>query len=283
MEIGVSSLPPLPVDLSDRNRTSPFAFTGNKFEFRAVGSSSSIAPANIAINAAVADALSDIAGELERMIAAGQNLNAALQELLPRLFREHMPVVFNGNGYGEAWPGEAEKRGLPNYRGTVEALEHYGDPDVKGLFVRQGVLSEREVDARRSILLENYAKTVLIEGRTLADMLRSRVLPEAARAQKEAAALVSATRETVGEADAEREAFEMLRRHVVALRTATDDLEKVLDDASHAGDDMIAARKARDMVIPAMRNCRAEADALERMVDDAHWSLPKYQELLWVH
>ena len=283
MEIGVSPLPPLPVDLSDRNRTSPFAFTGNKFEFRAVGSSSSIAPANIAINAAVADALGDIADELESMLAAGQNLNTALQELLPRLFREHMPVVFNGNGYGDAWPVEAARRGLPNYRGTVEALEHYNDPEVKNLFVRQGILSEREVEARCSILLENYAKTVIIEGRTLADILRSRVIPESARAQKEAAALADATKRVVGEADAERAALETLRQHLLALRTATDNLEKALAEARRADDDMTAARRARDMVIPAMQACRVEADALERLVDDAEWSLPKYQELLWIH
>ena len=283
MEIGVSPLPPLPVDLSDRNRTSPFAFTGNKFEFRAVGSSSSIAPANIAINAAVADALGDIADELEAMLAAGQSLNTALQELLPRLFREHMPVVFNGNGYGDAWPVEAARRGLPNYRGTVEALKHYNDPEVKNLFVRQGILSEREVEARCSILLENYAKTVIIEGRTLADILRSRVIPEGARAQKEAAALANATQEALGDAAAERAALEGLRQHMLALRAATDNLEKALAEARRADDDMTAARRARDMVIPAMQACRVEADALERLVDDVEWSLPKYQELLWIH
>ena len=283
MEIGVSPLPPLPVDLSDRNRTSPFAFTGNKFEFRAVGSSSSIAPANIAVNAAVADALGDIADELEAMLAAGQPLNAALQELLPRMFREHMAVVFNGNGYGDAWPGEAARRGLPNYRDTVEALEHYGDPEVRDLFVRQGILNEREVEARRSILLENYAGTVIIEGRTLADMLRSRVIPEGAHAQKEAAALTNATKEALGDAEAERATLETLRQRMLALRAATDTLEKALAEARRADDDMTAARRARDTVIPAMQACRVEADALERLVDDAGWSLPKYQELLWIH
>ena len=235
------------------------------------------------INAAVADALGDIADELEAMLAAGQSLNTALQELLPRLFREHMPVVFNGNGYGDAWPVEAARRGLPNYRGTVEALEHYNDPEVKNLFVRQGILSEREVEARCSILLENYAKTVIIEGRTLADILRSRVIPEGARAQKEAAALANATQEALGDAAAERAALEGLRRHMLALRAATDNLEKALAEARRADDDMTAARRARDMVIPAMQACRVEADALERLVDDAEWSLPKYQELLWIH
>ncbi len=283
MEIGVSPLPPLPVDLSDRNRTSPFAFTGNKFEFRAVGSSSSIAPANIAINAAMADALSDIADELEAMLAGGRDLNAALQELLPRLFREHMPVVFNGNGYGEAWPKEAEKRGLPNYRDTVEALEHYGDPEVKGLFVRQGILSEREVEARRAILFENYARTVQIEGRTLADMLRCRVLPAGARAQSEAAALVETTERVAGESGAERAAFQTLRRRMTALRDATDELERALAATRQIDDAVVAARLARDRIIPAMNACRAEADALERLVEDERWSLPKYHELLWVH
>ena len=139
------------------------------------------------------------------------------------------------------------------------------------------------MEARCSILLENYAKTVIIEGRTLADILRSRVIPESARAQKEAAALADATKRVAGEADAERGAFETLRKHLCALRTATDELEKALAEARRAEDDMLAAKRARDMVFPAMQACRVEADALERLVDDAEWSLPKYQELLWIH
>ena len=149
LNIGVDVLPPLPRDYSDRNRTSPFAFTGNKFEFRAVGSAQSIAPANIAINAAVACALEDIADRLEAETASGKELNLAVQELLTDLFTEHAPIVFNGNGYTDEWPLEAARRGLPNYANTVEALEHYSDADVLETFSRQGILSEKECLSRQ--------------------------------------------------------------------------------------------------------------------------------------
>ncbi len=285
MEVGVSTLPPLPCDLSDRNRTSPFAFTGNKFEFRAVGSSQSVAPVNIALNAAVACALDDIATELEAALADGATLTAALQELLPRLFREHMPVVFNGNGYAAAWPEEAARRGLPNHATTVDALEHYTDPDVMDVFLRHGVLSEREITARQEILLENYAKAVRIEGRILADMARGQILPPARAAQARAADVLLKTRAVTGEAECPQEEaqFNALRAHADALQTGVAELEAALAAAAQAPDALTQARAARDAVLPAMAGCRAHADALERLVDDSLWLLPKYAELLWAH
>ena len=283
MEIGVSTLPPLPVDLSDRNRTSPFAFTGNKFEFRALGSSQSVAPINIALNAAVACALDDIATELEAARASGASLTEALQTLLPRLFREHMPVVFNGNGYSEQWPLEAEKRGLPNLKDTVDALERYSDPEVMSVFLRTGVLNEREILARQEILLDNYSKTICIEGQVLADILRGSVLPAAIGAERELAASVSAIRAIGAEPQAENALFERVHAHVSQLSAALGRLDEALATARVVTDPLEQARCARNEVLSAMGDCRLEADALEKLLPDDVWSLPKYSELLWAH
>ncbi len=240
---------------------------------------------NIALNAAVACALDDIATELEAALANGADLTAALQELLPRLFREHMPVVFNGNGYAAAWPEEAARRGLPNHRTTVDALERYTDPDVMDVFLRHGVLTEREMTARQEILLESYAKTVRIEGQILADMARGQILPPARAAQARAADVLLKTRAVTGEAACPQEEaqFNAIRAHADALQTGVTELESALAAAAQAPDALAQARAARDVVLPAMAVCRAHADALERLVDDGEWPLPKYAELLWAH
>ncbi|MBO4301186.1 MAG: glutamine synthetase III [Desulfovibrio sp.] len=283
MEIGVSTLPPLPVDLSDRNRTSPFAFTGNKFEFRAVGSSQSVAPVNIALNAAVACALDDIATDLEASTAAGTLLNTALQELLPRLFREHMPVVFNGNGYADSWPEEAARRGLPNDKDTVAALERYSEPAVMDVFLRCGILTEREMLSRQEILLENYSKTLCIEGRVMADMVRMSVLPASQESLRRSADTLLKTREVLGEeaTGTEEEMFSALHSHMTALVGGVKALESAVAAVAATEGALAQARAARDSILPAMQVCREHADVLERMVDDAFWSLPRYAELLW--
>ncbi len=283
MEIGVSTLPPLPVDLSDRNRTSPFAFTGNKFEFRAVGSSQSIAPVNIALNTAMACALDDIATELEAAVREGASLNSALQELLPRLFREHQNVVFNGNGYSSEWPVEAARRGLLNLSNTVDALERYNSPEVMDVFLRQNVLSEREMIARQDILLDNYAKSVGIEGAILLDMARTSVLPAALREQAAAADVALKTRDVFGEAETEENRVQQLRSHARGLGECLVTLEKSLELLHGASDVHTAARTARDSVLPAMQACREHCDALERMVSTENWPLPSYAEMLWTH
>ncbi len=288
MEIGVSTLPPLPRDYSDRNRTSPFAFTGNKFEFRAVGSSQSIAPANIALNSAVACALDDIATELEAAVEGGKELNDALKELLPRLFREHMPVVFNGNGYAAEWPEEAARRGLPNLKDTVAALEQYDNPEVMEVFLRNRVLSKPEILARQKILQENYALTIGIEASVLERMLRESVLPVTLRAQGGAARLVAEIRAAEGAAAStanspEERLYTDLRAHNTALMTALDALRAAREQLAGMEGAPARARAARDTVLPLMLRCREHCDALEGMTDDAAWPLPKYAELLWTH
>lgn len=283
MEVGVSTLPPLPVDLSDRNRTSPFAFTGNKFEFRALGSSQSVSPVNIAINAAVANALEEIATELEAAKAGGASLNQALGELLPRLFKEHMPIVFNGNGYSDAWVEEAERRGLPNYRDTVTVLDHYTDPEVMDVFLRQGILSEREIVARQEILLENYANTVMIEGRIMLDMIRGQILPPAREAETKAATSLAALKTVSADDSAAREYFESLNGNIRSLQTNARLLEEAIGKTAEISDTLKKAYSARDAILPAMEKCRSVSDSLEKLIDDELWRLPKFSELLWAH
>jgi len=283
MEIGVSSLPPLPMDLSDRNRTSPFAFTGNKFEFRALGSSQSIAPINIALNAAVACALDDIAGELEAAVSAGTPLVKALQDFLPREFKARQAVIFNGNGYSAEWQKEAARRGLPNLATTVDALEHYSDPEVMNVFLRHGILSEREMLARQEILFETYAKDLIIEGRVLCDLVRAKVLPPSRLAQASACALAAQTRDAGLDPAGELAQARLLQGHVAGLEKLTAELEQTIAKVQEADGAPAQARLARDAILPLMDGIRAHADALERQVDDRLWELPKYSELLWTH
>ena len=248
-----------------------------------MGSSQSIAPVNIALNTAMACALDDIATELEATVGSGTSLNAALQELLPRLFREHQAVVFNGNGYSEEWPVEAARRGLPNLATTVDALERYNTPEVMDVFLRQNVLSEREMLARQEILLDTYAKTIAIEASLMLDMSRTQILPVALQEQAAAADLVLKTRAVSTEAAMEEERFTSLRGHTVGLSGALSALEQQLAALRAAADAHTAARIARDGVVPAMQACREHCDALERMLNAAVWPLPSYAEMLWLH
>ena len=285
IQVGVSSLPPLPKDISDRNRTSPFAFTGNKFEFRAVGSSQSIAPANIALNAAVACALDDIATELESEISRGVSLHTAAQALLARLFAEHAAIVFNGNGYSEEWKEEAARRGLPNLKDTVSALARYSAPEVMEVFTRMGVLSERELLARQEILLESYIRAVHVETKLASSLGQSVILPTAMMALKRAADLAASTLQAAGDGDALPESlfYQKVRKHTLGLMAgleALDACHEKLDAMSGTPERAVAAR---DELLPLMLECRKHADVLEGMIDDALWPLPKYNELLWHH
>src|SRR5438270_6842264 len=183
MEIGVSVLPRLPKDAGDRNRTSPFAFTGNKFEFRAVGGSQSIAGPNTVLNTIVAESLDFIATNLEKAVSSGKDLHKAIQDLLPGILKESKKVIFNGDNYSAEWHAEAEKRGLPNLRSTVDALPVIIRKDSIDLFTKYRVYTERELQSRLTILAENYIKTVNIEGQLTAMMARTMILPAALRYQ----------------------------------------------------------------------------------------------------
>jgi glutamine synthetase len=281
MEIGVSVLPKLPRDAGDRNRTSPFAFTGNKFEFRAVGGSQSISGPNTVLNTIVAESLDFIATNLEKAVSSGRDLNKAIQDLLPGIIKESKKVVFNGDNYTEDWHKEAEKRGLPNLKNTIEALPIILRKDSIDLFSKYRVYSERELQSRYAILSENYVKTVTIEGQLTSMMARTMILPAAVRYQGEVAAAVTATKAAGVDANAQAELLRSLTTTISDFQAATGTLDKAL--AHHAeGDAFAHAKYARDAVLPAMANVRTLGDKLETMVADDLWPLPTYREMLFI-
>jgi glutamine synthetase len=281
--VGVSTLPPLPRDVSDRNRTSPFAFSGNKFEFRAVCYSTSIAPANIALNTAMACALDDIATELEASLSKGAPFSKAVQSLLAELFREHRPIIFNGNGYSDEWAQEAAGRKLPNLKDSVRVLERHSDKEVMDVFLRQGVLSERELLARQEVLLENYIRDVHLETKLVSHIGRAVILPAAMRWMHTAGKIALASRELLGAAAnlPEEKYFHQVRKHVVGLMEALDALDAKHEELDKLEGINVRSKAARDELIPRMAACREHADALEKFVDDVQWPLPKYNEMLW--
>ncbi|HVY26060.1 MAG TPA: glutamine synthetase III [Polyangiaceae bacterium] len=273
LEIGVDTLPKLPKDAGDRNRTSPFAFTGNKFEFRAVGGGQSISGPLIALNVAVAEALDYIAGKLEAAIGGGKTLNAAVQALLVELANEHAPIVFNGNGYSEEWHREAEKRGLPNLKTTVDALPVLNSPEVVKLFDKYGVLSPRELKSRYEIYMEQYVKTVLVEAKLVVKIAKTIILPAAIRYTAELAGAAGASapaKRLLGEVGG---LAEKLDSGILAL-------EKSLSHESSSVD--AEAKHLKDEVLPLMLQVRSAADSLETLVADDLWPLPTYQEMLFI-
>ena len=275
MSVGVLAIPRIPLDNSDRNRTSPFAFTGNKFEFRMPGSSLNIACTNIMLNTAVAEELRQFADELE----AADDFAAALDTLVRREISAHRRILFNGNGYSAEWPQEAARRGLLNLASTPEALPHYVDQKNLDLFARHGVYSESEMRSRLEIVLEEYAKTIRIEGCTSADMLRKMILP-ACMAYSKKVADGAAVKKGLGIcADAEIKLASEVTARTAALMERTDALEQALAGIPESAEE--AAPYCRDHVIPAMEAARADADALERMVDRSAWPMPDYTDLLF--
>jgi glutamine synthetase len=282
IELGVSSLPKLPRDVSDRNRTSPFAFTGNKFEFRMVGSAQSIASPNCYLNTAVAQVLSEFADKLEAaMKAPGANLNAAIQNLIRESYSKHSRVVFNGNGYTEEWVKEAEKRGLPNVTNAVDALAVLTRPEIVKLFEDHKVLTKEEVESRYHIYLENYSKQINIEAGVMIEMARRQIFPAvteyAATLARDAAALAG-----IG---AKSAAQEMRARKISdgvdGMYNANAALESVLAEAQGLSDPVAQAKAYQSKVCPAMAGVRACVDALEKMVAKSAWPFPGYEELLF--
>jgi glutamine synthetase len=270
MTLGASSLPVLPKDATDRNRTSPFAFTGNKFEFRAVGSSAPIYWPQTALNTAVADSLCLLADELEKL---QPNDMAGLTKILSAIVKEHKQVLFEGNNYAPEWYDEAAKRGLPNRRSTVESLPDLETAKAKKLFAKYGVLSERELEARVEVNWEKYVKVQNIEANATLDIAKTMVLPAAARylaqlmsagTSKGISAVLDATAATTDK-----------------LVDAIHALEHAQHAAHEAGDVRAEAKAFHDKVVPAQDAVREAADALEVLVADDLWPLPKYRELLF--
>jgi len=270
MELGASSLPVLPKDATDRNRTSPFAFTGNKFEFRAVGSGAAIYWPQTVLNTAVADSLCQLADELEKL---KPNDMAGLSTILSAIVKEHKQVLFEGNNYAEDWHAEAEARGLPNRKSTVESLPDLEAPKAKKLFSKYGVLSERELAARVEVNWERYVKVQNIEANTTLEIARTMILPAAARYLGELGG-ASASKGLAGLAG-------KVAGLADELVTAAEALEKAQHGAHEAGSVHAEAKAFYATVIPAQEKVREIADQLEGLVADGLWPLPKYRELLF--
>ncbi len=281
MEIGVDVLPPLPKDAGDRNRTSPFAFTGNKFEFRAVGSSQSISGPLVILNTIVAESLDYIATELEKATKGdAKKLNGAVKKLLQDIIRKHKAVIFNGDGYSEAWHKEAAKRGLPNLRNTVDALAAVtGNKKYANLFDKYDVLSPRELASRNEIYTERYCKDINTEALLCHDIAKSQILPAAYRYQRELAGTANSLAALGRKADTK--SLDSVCKLVTGLEGAIEDLEHALAHKAE-GSTLDHARHYRDEVMPAMLAIRKIADQLEGIIADDLWPLPTYQEILFI-
>lgn len=275
MDIGVTSLPHIPQDNSDRNRTSPFAFTGNKFEFRMPGSSFNIACTNIMLNTAVADELMAFADELEK----ADDFETALSKLIRRELAAHKRILFNGNGYSAEWPIEAEKRGLLNLRSTPEALLRYTEAKNVAMFARHGIYTETEIKSRQDINMEEYAKVIHIEALTSLDMLGKMIVPACAAYSKMLAEGVAAKKSIGVDAPAEVAAVRELTDKTAELMA----LEEKLKDAVAGEPEELNERAMyeHETVIPAMEAARKVADELELKVGKAYWPMPTYADLLF--
>ena len=269
--LGTPVLPPLPMHGGDRNRTSPFAFTGNKFEFRALGSSMSLSLPNTVLNTIVAEAVDYLAEELEDALEAGADLESALRPILQRSYADNKQIVFGGDNYSEDWHAEAESRGLLNLRATPDALPYLTSDDTVTVFSNYGVLSQRELESRYEVFLEQYVTKLNIEAETASAIAKTMLLPASAR---HLALLLSAQ---MGELASETEA--LVSTFVDAIR----DLESANLEENQPHDDLLKhAEYMRDTTIPAMEAARDAADKLEKVVADDLWPLPKYSEILFV-
>ena len=280
LDIGASVLPQLPRDAGDRNRTSPFAFTGNKFEFRAVGSSQNIAWPNMILNAAMADALEGMANELEAATAKGEDLNKAVAKLLTKVIKEHKRIIFNGNNYAPEWEKEAGKRKLLNLKNTVDALPELVKPAAIKLLDRFKILNEREVHARYEVFLENYNKTINVEGQLMVLIANRYILPAALEYQRQIGSSLAAVKAGGGRSVQGKKLLATYTKLVDRLKTQADALAAVLDHSNGSAEKH--AKYMRDKVVPAMNTLRETGDAIELLTPHEIWPLPTYREMLFV-
>ena len=274
LELGASVLPALPMHGGDRNRTSPFAFTGNKFEFRAAGASQSLALPNTVLNTIAAESIDELAEAVETSVATGQSLEAAVLEVVRAAWSAHKRVVFDGDNYSEEWHAEAERRGLANLRQTPDALPWLVEPATVEVFERYEVLSERELESRYEVLLEQYTAKINIEGETAASIARTMLLP--------AAVTWFATLDEADENKGAKRLLEELGGLLDAFVEAVFALEAANRDHPEDTDALGAAKYVQESVLPAMDTVREIADKLERVVPDNLWPLPKYSEILFI-
>ena len=275
LQIGVDAMPPIPQDNTDRNRTSPMAFTGNKFEFRMLGSSQSISGPNIALNTIMAEELQQFADQLEK----SKNFQSDLEKLIKKVFTDHQRIIFNGNGYDDAWIAEAEKRGLSNLKSAADALPVYTAKKNVDLFVKHGIYTKEEINARAEIHIENYTTVLTIEARTMADMLRRQILPAVSSVtaelcergwKKEQMGVSHKADDTVA-----REMGQLTDKLYAATEKMERDLSKIPADAKKA------MAYSHDHLIPDMEKARELADRLEELTPAERWPFPVYSDLLF--
>ena len=275
--VGVSSLPNFPKDTTDRNRTSPFAFTGNKFEFRSAGSSLNIAGPNTVLNTIVANSLTEFADELE----GAEDFNTALHDLLVKNIKDHKRIIFNGNGYGAEWLEEAEKRGLPNLRSTVDAIPCITEEKNVKVFTKFGVYSEVELHAREEINFENYSKVINIEALTAADMAKTEILPAVMKCAKDVCDIATSKKAVGVDPVVETEMATKINTLTIALSEKAKALSDAVVKAQSIADAHEMARFYHDEVFADMQSLRAVADELETIVGEEYWPFPTYDELLF--
>ena len=275
LKIDVDSLPAIPQDNTDRNRTSPMAFTGNKFEFRMLGSSQSISGPNITLNTIMAEELEQFADELE----ASRDFQADLEKLIRRVFTEHQRIIFNGNGYDEAWLKEARKRGLSNLTSTADALPMYTAPKNVDLFVKHGIYTKEEIEARAEIHIENYSTVICIEARTMTDMIRRQILPAVSAFAGDLCSRAGTKKDLGACCQYEVSTACQIGSLTDALMAASDKLET--DLSAIPADAAEAMRYSHDVLIPDMDTARRAADQLETLTSSDRWPFPTYSDLLF--
>ena len=277
LQTGVDTLPDLAKDATDRNRTSPFAFTGNKFEFRMVGSRDSIAGPNVVLNTIVAEAFSEACDVLEK----ADNFDEAVHDLIKKYATEHQRVVFDGNGYSDAWVEEAERRGLPNIRSMVEAIPALTTAKAINMFEKFKVFTKAELESRAEIKFESYAKAINIEARTMIDMASKQIIPAIIKYTKELADTVVVVKEAGADASVQAELLTEVSGLLAESKKALEALKVVTDQAAAMEEGEDQARFYHSDVVPAMEALRAPVDKLEMIVDKEAWPMPSYGDLIF--
>ncbi len=279
LEIGVDSLPKLPMDITDRNRTSPFAFTGNKFEFRMPGSSQSTSTPNIMINTIMADVLKEFADELDGL----EDKTKGIQKLVSKTYKEHKKIIFSGNGYGEEWVEEAKKRGLTNLKSTTDVLKYYIDPETVELFGRQGVLSEGELISRYNIYAENYYNQIVTESAVMIKMAIQDIYPASNRYALEISDIIKRSSKILGEefATTQKDLLASILKNNAGLYNVAKKLEGKLEDLNNLEDITLSIHFTKEELLPLMKELRIYGDNLENIVEHKTWPFPTYEDLLF--
>ncbi len=277
IDFGIKKLPKLEKDPTDRNRTSPFAFTGNRFEFRMVASSNTIGEVNTVLNAMMAE-------QFEKAVAAlegADDFDKAVEEYTAKLMKEHQRIVFNGNGYSAEWPVEAEKRGLPNCKSIVDAIPAFVEQSTVDMYGKFGILSKAELEARKEIMFEQYAGVRNIEALTMIDMANKMLIPAAVKYTKKLADTVLAVKEAGVDATVQTELLSEVSEKLTAMKKATAELADITDKAANAGDAQAVAKAYKDDVMAAMATLRKPADELEVIMPKEEWPMPTYGDLVF--